>query len=88
VYTFCYIYFRYQVDAEFSVLPGLQDAAPEGKSWIDIANEHVAVIPQIESHLGVENLEIIMQVEGVDAISMYIILTCTDFRHDTFCLGT
>jgi 2-keto-3-deoxy-L-rhamnonate aldolase RhmA len=69
------------VDAEFSVLPGLQDTAPEGKTWIDVANEHVAVIPQIESRLGVENLEEIMQVEGVDAISMYNILTFTDFRH-------
>jgi hypothetical protein len=70
------------VDAEFSVLLGLQDAAPEGKTWIDVANEHVAVIPQIESRLGVENLEGIMQVEGVDAISMYNILTFTDFWHD------
>lgn len=53
----------------FPVLFGLQDTAPEGKTWIDVANEHVAVIPQIESRLGVENLEAIMQVEGVDAIS-------------------
>jgi len=55
----------------FALLPGLQDTAPEGKTWIDVANEHVAVIPQIESRLGVENLEEIMQVEGVDAITIF-----------------
>lgn len=57
------------IDLVYPVLFGLQDAAPEGKTWMDVANEHVAVIPQIESRLGVENLEAIMQVKGIDAIS-------------------
>ncbi|KAF9031077.1 Phosphoenolpyruvate/pyruvate domain-containing protein [Hymenopellis radicata] len=52
----------------FALLPGLQDAAPDGKTWLDVASDHVAVIPQIESRRGVENLEEIMQIEGVDAI--------------------
>ena len=49
----------------------MEDAAPAGKTWFDVANEHVAVLPQIESRLGVENLEEIIQVEGVDGISTY-----------------
>ncbi|KAF9031066.1 Phosphoenolpyruvate/pyruvate domain-containing protein [Hymenopellis radicata] len=52
----------------FALLPGAQQAAPEGKTWMDVASEHCAVIPQIESWLGVQNLEEIMQIEGVDAI--------------------
>ncbi|GLB39122.1 putative hpcH/HpaI aldolase/citrate lyase family protein [Lyophyllum shimeji] len=52
----------------FVVIFGLQDTAPEGKTWLDVASEHCAVIPQIESLKGVENLEAIMQVPGVDAI--------------------
>ncbi len=36
---------------------------------MDVASDHCAVIPQIESGLGVENLEEILQIEGVDAIS-------------------
>ncbi|KAF8067781.1 Pyruvate/Phosphoenolpyruvate kinase-like domain-containing protein [Lyophyllum atratum] len=52
----------------FVVISGLQDTAPEGKTWLDVASEHCAVIPQIESRRGVENLEAIMQVPGVDAI--------------------
>ncbi|KAG6917624.1 hypothetical protein DXG01_001856 [Tephrocybe rancida] len=54
--------------APFAVILGLQDTAPEGKTWLDVASEHCAVIPQIESRKGVENLEAIMQVPGVDAI--------------------
>ncbi|KAG6807723.1 hypothetical protein H0H93_001169, partial [Arthromyces matolae] len=54
--------------APFAVINGVQDSAPEGKSWLDVASEHCAVIPQIESRKGVENLEEIMQVPGVDAI--------------------
>lgn len=35
----------------------------------ETANEHIAVIPQIESRLGVENAEAILQIAEVDAIS-------------------
>ncbi|KAG6907590.1 hypothetical protein DXG01_008310 [Tephrocybe rancida] len=52
----------------FAVIFGLQDTAPEGKTWLDVANEHCAVIPQVESRKGVDNLEAIMQIPGVDAI--------------------
>ncbi|KAF7978388.1 hypothetical protein HWV62_777 [Athelia sp. TMB] len=52
----------------FIALPGLTDLAPEGKTWLDVANEHVAVIPQVESQLGLDNLEEIMQVEGISAV--------------------
>ncbi|KAF9027846.1 Phosphoenolpyruvate/pyruvate domain-containing protein [Hymenopellis radicata] len=54
--------------APFVLFPGAQLAAPEGKTWMDVASDHCAVIPQIESGLGVENLEEILQIEGVDAI--------------------
>lgn len=43
---------------------------------MDVANDHIAIIPQIESMLGVENLEDIMQIEGIDGISMSP-FTCT-----------
>ncbi|KZP18517.1 Phosphoenolpyruvate/pyruvate domain-containing protein [Athelia psychrophila] len=43
-----------------------------------VANEHIAVIPQIESQLGLDNLEEIMQLEGVDAI----MIGKTDLRLD------
>ena len=46
-----------------------QTDAPEGKTWFQVANEHVAVIPQIESLKGVENAEDIIKHEGVDAVS-------------------
>lgn len=52
----------------FAMLQGITDHAPEGKNWLQVANENVAVIPQIESQLGMDNLEEIMQIEGVDAI--------------------
>ncbi|KAF8998636.1 Phosphoenolpyruvate/pyruvate domain-containing protein [Hymenopellis radicata] len=52
----------------FALLPGAQQAAPEGKTWMNVASDHCAVIPQIESGLGVENLEEILKVEGVDAL--------------------
>lgn len=53
---------RIAADISFIVIPGAQQAA-------DVAIEHCAVIPQIKSGLGVQNLEEMMQIEGVDAIS-------------------
>ncbi|KAG6826403.1 hypothetical protein H0H92_015968 [Tricholoma furcatifolium] len=52
----------------FALIFGMQDTAPEGKTWLDVASEHCAIIPQIESRKGVENLEEIMQIPGVDGI--------------------
>ena len=51
------------------MLGGITDSAPAGKTWVDVANDHIAVIPQIESARGLASLEAIMQVAGVDAIS-------------------
>lgn len=52
----------------FTLIKGLTDHSPPGGDVIETANEHAAVIPQIESGLGIENLEEICQVPGVDAI--------------------
>ncbi|KZP21829.1 Phosphoenolpyruvate/pyruvate domain-containing protein [Athelia psychrophila] len=62
----------------FAMLQGITDLVPEGKHWMGVANEHIAVIPQIESQLGLDNLEEIMQIEGVDAI----MIGKTDLRLD------
>ncbi|KAJ7438625.1 Pyruvate/Phosphoenolpyruvate kinase-like domain-containing protein [Mycena galericulata] len=43
----------------FTFIPGVTDATPEGESLFSIANKHVAIIPQIESRLGIQNLEAI-----------------------------
>jgi hypothetical protein len=73
------------IETVFSVLPGVEDGAPAGKTWFDVTNEPMAIIPQIESHLGVENLEEIMQVKGVDAISAYCLQVFTSAHHNTVC---
>ncbi|PWN43124.1 Phosphoenolpyruvate/pyruvate domain-containing protein [Ceraceosorus guamensis] len=52
----------------FAVIPGMTDQAPEGSSFLHVANDHIAVIPQVESAKGIENLEEICQIPGVDAI--------------------
>jgi len=49
----------------FALIPGLTDLP--GKP-LDRANEHIAIMPQIESQLGIDNLEEIMQLPGVAAI--------------------
>jgi len=49
----------------FALLPGLTDLP--GKP-LERANEHVAILPQIESQLGIDNLEEIMQIPGIAAI--------------------
>ncbi|KIY68058.1 Phosphoenolpyruvate/pyruvate domain-containing protein [Cylindrobasidium torrendii FP15055 ss-10] len=45
-----------------------QTADTNGKTWYETANEHIAVIPQIESAEGMSNAEEIMQIPGVDCI--------------------
>ncbi|KAJ7693061.1 Pyruvate/Phosphoenolpyruvate kinase-like domain-containing protein [Mycena rosella] len=62
----------------FTFLPGVTDATPAGETIFSIANKHVALIPQIESRLGIQNLEAIMQ---LDEISGFMIGT-GDLRLD------
>ncbi|KAJ7125531.1 Pyruvate/Phosphoenolpyruvate kinase-like domain-containing protein [Mycena crocata] len=54
--------------APWTFIPGVTDTAPEGETIFSIANRNVAIIPQIESIAGVENVESIMRHEGVDMI--------------------
>ncbi|KZP21890.1 Phosphoenolpyruvate/pyruvate domain-containing protein, partial [Athelia psychrophila] len=44
-----------------AVLQEITDLVPEGNHWMGVAKEHIAVIPQIESQLGLDNLEEIGQ---------------------------
>ena len=41
---------------------------PEGESLFSIANKNVAIIPQIESLAGLDNVDAIMQHPGVDIV--------------------
>ncbi|KAJ7058258.1 Pyruvate/Phosphoenolpyruvate kinase-like domain-containing protein [Mycena amicta] len=43
------------------------DKTPEGKTVFSVANEHVAIIPQVESRLGIKNLEEIVQLPEITA---------------------
>ncbi|KAJ7723279.1 Pyruvate/Phosphoenolpyruvate kinase-like domain-containing protein [Mycena maculata] len=52
----------------FTFLPGLTDTTPAGKSIYSLANEHVAIIPQIESRVGIQNIGSIMEMAEVDAV--------------------
>ncbi|KAJ6551718.1 Pyruvate/Phosphoenolpyruvate kinase-like domain-containing protein [Mycena capillaripes] len=52
----------------FTFLPGVTDTTPEGESVYSLANKHVAIIPQIESRVGIKNIDSIMQMENVDAV--------------------
>ncbi|KAJ7326219.1 Pyruvate/Phosphoenolpyruvate kinase-like domain-containing protein [Mycena albidolilacea] len=49
-------------------LPGVMDKTPPGETTYSIANKHVAVIPQIESRLGIANLDAIMRNPQVDGV--------------------
>ncbi|KAJ7255402.1 Pyruvate/Phosphoenolpyruvate kinase-like domain-containing protein, partial [Mycena rebaudengoi] len=51
----------------FTFIPGVTDATPEGETLFSLANKHVAIIPQIESRLGIKNLEAIVSLDEVDA---------------------
>ncbi|KAJ7251990.1 Pyruvate/Phosphoenolpyruvate kinase-like domain-containing protein [Mycena rebaudengoi] len=51
----------------FAFLPGVTDITPEGETVFSIANKHVAIIPQIESRVGIQNLEAILAVEEINA---------------------
>ncbi|KAJ7182525.1 Pyruvate/Phosphoenolpyruvate kinase-like domain-containing protein [Mycena crocata] len=51
----------------FTFIPGVTDKTPKGESIFSLANKHTAIIPQIESRLGIQNLEAIMQLEDIAA---------------------
>ncbi|KAJ7126320.1 Pyruvate/Phosphoenolpyruvate kinase-like domain-containing protein [Mycena epipterygia] len=52
----------------FTFLPGITDITPAGETIYSLANKHVAIIPQVESQLGVKNIQSIMQMDQVDAV--------------------
>ncbi|KAF8218292.1 Pyruvate/Phosphoenolpyruvate kinase-like domain-containing protein, partial [Mycena galopus ATCC 62051] len=51
----------------FSYVPGVTDITPVGESVFSLANRHVAIIPQIESRLGIKNLEEILKMGEISA---------------------
>ncbi|KAJ7465877.1 Pyruvate/Phosphoenolpyruvate kinase-like domain-containing protein, partial [Mycena latifolia] len=48
-------------------IPGVTDITPEGEDAFSLANKHVAIIPQIESRIGFQNLEEISQLPEISA---------------------
>ncbi|KAF7344181.1 2,4-dihydroxyhept-2-ene-1,7-dioic acid aldolase [Mycena venus] len=52
----------------FHFIPGVTDTVPEGESLFSIGNKNVAIIPQIESLAGLNNVEAIMRNPGVDMV--------------------
>ncbi|KAJ7185565.1 Pyruvate/Phosphoenolpyruvate kinase-like domain-containing protein [Mycena filopes] len=50
------------------IIPGVTDKTPLGESIYSIANKHIAIIPQIESRRGIQNLDAIMRSPHVDAV--------------------
>ncbi|KAJ6479400.1 Pyruvate/Phosphoenolpyruvate kinase-like domain-containing protein [Mycena vitilis] len=56
----------------FTFIPGVTDTTPAGETIFSVANKHVAIIPQIESQLGIENLESILALEEVSAFMIGI----------------
>ncbi|KAK7046197.1 2,4-dihydroxyhept-2-ene-1,7-dioic acid aldolase [Favolaschia claudopus] len=51
----------------FTFIPGVTDATPEGESLFSLANKHCVIIPQIESRLGIKNMEEILKMPEIDA---------------------
>ncbi|KAJ7176503.1 Pyruvate/Phosphoenolpyruvate kinase-like domain-containing protein [Mycena filopes] len=51
----------------FTFIPGVTDTVPENESIFSLANKHVVIIPQIESRVGIQNLEEIMSLEDISA---------------------
>ncbi|KAJ7037856.1 Pyruvate/Phosphoenolpyruvate kinase-like domain-containing protein [Mycena alexandri] len=50
------------------IIPGVTDKTPPGESIYSIANKHIAIIPQIESVRGIDNLDAIISSPQVDAV--------------------
>ncbi|KAB8211531.1 HpcH/HpaI aldolase/citrate lyase family protein [Aspergillus parasiticus] len=53
-----------------ALLQGVTDIAPPGMTHTQVADAHVAVICQIESQLGLDNVEAIAATPGVDALML------------------
>ncbi|KAJ6459029.1 Pyruvate/Phosphoenolpyruvate kinase-like domain-containing protein [Mycena sanguinolenta] len=51
----------------FTFIAGVTDTTRDGESVFSLANRHVAIIPQIESPLGIQNLDKILALEEVSA---------------------
>jgi len=51
----------------FTFIPGVNDHTPEGETVFSLANKHVAIIPQIESAVGIKNLAEIVAFDEVSA---------------------
>ncbi|KAJ7103686.1 Pyruvate/Phosphoenolpyruvate kinase-like domain-containing protein [Mycena crocata] len=51
----------------FTFIPGVTDFAGEGETLFSLANKHIAIIPQIESRLGIQNMEAIMAMPEISA---------------------
>nr|GAT43357.1 2,4-dihydroxyhept-2-ene-1,7-dioic acid aldolase [Mycena chlorophos] len=52
----------------FTFINGVTDHTPEGKTIFSLANEHVAIIPQVESRVGIANLEEIASMKEITAM--------------------
>ncbi|KAJ7660366.1 Pyruvate/Phosphoenolpyruvate kinase-like domain-containing protein, partial [Mycena polygramma] len=52
----------------FTLVPGVTDTVPDGENLFSVANKHVAIIPQIESLRGIENLEAMLKLDEVSAV--------------------
>jgi 4-hydroxy-2-oxoheptanedioate aldolase len=51
-------------------IPGVTDITPNDETIFSLANKHTAIIPQIESKIGIENLESILAVKEISAFML------------------
>ncbi|KAF7376916.1 2,4-dihydroxyhept-2-ene-1,7-dioic acid aldolase [Mycena sanguinolenta] len=54
----------------FAFVPGVTDITPAGETVFSIANKHVALIPQIESNVGIANLDAILSMGEVSSFML------------------
>ncbi|KAJ6483982.1 Pyruvate/Phosphoenolpyruvate kinase-like domain-containing protein, partial [Mycena sanguinolenta] len=54
----------------FAFIPGVTDITPKGETVFSVANKHVALMPQIESKLAIENLDAILSMGEVAAFML------------------
>ncbi|KAJ7248219.1 Pyruvate/Phosphoenolpyruvate kinase-like domain-containing protein [Mycena haematopus] len=54
----------------WTFIPGLNDRTPEGETIFSVANKHIAIIPQIESAVGIQNLA---EIVAFDEVSGFMI---------------
>ncbi|KAJ6476830.1 Pyruvate/Phosphoenolpyruvate kinase-like domain-containing protein [Mycena sanguinolenta] len=67
----CFVVSERRLTTDYRVgmqIPGVTDTTPSGESVFSLANKHIAIIPQVESRLGIKNIDTIMQMEEVDAV--------------------